>query len=277
MRLSKLASKYLTLAVLFALVGLLARPGQAAETTLRIGGTGAAVAALTHLAGIFNAAQDEVTVEVLPSLGSSGGIRALAEGAIGLAVAARSLKPVEAERALVAMPLLRTPFLFVTSRRGPQAISSSGLAKVYGSPQPTWDDGSPLRLILRPESDSDSAFLRSRFPGMDAALTRAHARPEVPVATTEQENLHLAGEVAGTLTAATLLQVTSEFADLSLLTLDGVAPTVANMQDGSYPYFKEFYIVRRATSEPAVEQFLQFLASEEARRVFAESGSLPLL
>jgi len=277
MRLTSAAASYLCLVALLTFPWPLPSPLQAAEAKLRIGGTGAAVATMTHLAGVFNASQDAVTVEVLPSLGSSGGIRALAEGAIDIAVSARPLKPAEAEKSLAALPLLRTPFVFVSSRREAQEIAAGQLAQYYGDPQPRWADGSLLRVILRPESDSDRAFLRDRFPGMAAALTKAQARPEVPVATTDQDNLRMAGEAAGTLTTATLLQVTSEFADLVVLPLDGIAPTVANMQDGSYPYYKEFYAVRRTASEPAVERFLQFLSSDAGRRILVESGSQPLL
>jgi phosphate transport system substrate-binding protein len=252
-------------------------PGRAAETTLRIGGTGASVAVMTHLAGAFNRQQGEVKVEVLPSLGSSGGIRALADGAVELAVSARPLKPEEAAHSLVAAPLLRTPFTFVTSQREVQPIRSNELPRLYGDPDTRWDDGTPVRIVLRPASDSDSAYLVDNFPGMGEALSHARARPEVPVARTDQDNIRMARRVSGSLTTATLLQIVSEFADVTALPLDGVEPTVANMQSGRYPHYKEMIIVRRADSGETVTRFMEFLASESGRRLLLESGALPLL
>ncbi|MGD1878804.1 MAG: PstS family phosphate ABC transporter substrate-binding protein [Kiloniellaceae bacterium] len=257
--------------------GLASQPGRAAEQTLRIGGTGAAIALMTHLAATFARQQPEIAVEVLPSLGSSGGIRALIDGAVDIAVSARPLRPAEAAQNLEATPLLRTPFAIVSSRRKPPSLASGDLAALFADPAATWPDGMPVYVILRPESDSDSAVLQQYFAGMTAALAAARQRPEVPVAKTDQDNIRLAGAIAGSLTAATLTQIVSEFAAVSTIPLDGVAPTVENMQNGRYPFYKELIIVRRSDGSAAMTRFIAFLTSERGRRILEESGSLPLL
>ena len=66
-----------------------------AETTVRIGGTGIALAALQEVGAGLTAAEPGVQVEILPSMGTPGGIKALIAGAIDIAVAARALKPEE--------------------------------------------------------------------------------------------------------------------------------------------------------------------------------------
>ena len=66
------------------LICVLGVTAQAAETRLRIGGTGAALGVMSRLAAAFAEQEPGVAVEVLPSLGSSGGIRALGEGAIDI-------------------------------------------------------------------------------------------------------------------------------------------------------------------------------------------------
>ena len=57
---------------------------------LRIGGTGMALAAMRQIGDAFTAAQPQTTVTVLPSLGTGGGLAAVAAGAIDVAVAARA-------------------------------------------------------------------------------------------------------------------------------------------------------------------------------------------
>jgi len=252
-------------------------PARAEQGTLRIGGTGAALALMSHLGAGFSAQDAGLSVEVLPSLGSSGSIRALAGGAIDIAVSARALKPEEAAQGLEAIPLLQTPFVLVSSHTVAQAIASDRLAGLYSDPAPRWADGTPLRIILRPESDSDSAMLESSFPGMKGALAQARGRVEVPVAETDQDNIRLAGEIAGSLTAATLVQVVSEFASVTVLPVDGIAPTVESMQAGRYPYSKQLILVRRAGAGAAVDRFVEFLASPTGARLIREAGSLPLL
>ena len=79
-----------------SLLGCLAvsTPCKAGET-IRIGGTGSALAAMRILGAEFQKRDPEINVEVLVSLGTLGGIEALAEGAIDIGLAARGLKPEE--------------------------------------------------------------------------------------------------------------------------------------------------------------------------------------
>ena len=264
------------------LICVLGVTAQAAETRLRIGGTGAALGVMSRLAAAFAEQEPGVAVEVLPSLGSSGGIRALGEGAIDIAVSARPLKPEEAAAGLRSAPLSRTPFVMVSSRAPASGETGSGfaagaLAGFYAAPAATWPDGTPLRVILRPRSDSDSAFLERHFPGMAEALAAARSRPGVPVAQTDQENFVLAGDIEGSLTTATLTQVVTENPQLTPIPIDGVAPTLENLENGGYPYFKDMIIAHRADSRPAALGFLAFIASPQGRRILRDAGNLPLL
>lgn len=265
------------LAGLLLVIAVAPLPGQAAEPVLRIGGTGAALSLMAHLGGVFRREHPDVAVEVLPSLGSGGGIRALAERVLDLAIAARPLKAQETARGLQALPLLRTPFVIVSSIRNPAPLDADGLAGLYGDPTARWPDGTPVNIVLRPASASDSAILARSFAGMEEALARARRRPEVPVAQTDQDNLRLAAEITGSLTAATLLQVVSEYATVTVLPIDGVAPTLGGLESGRYPYAKEMILVRRAGDNPALDRFIAFLASPAGSRIIRESGAVPLL
>jgi ABC-type phosphate transport system substrate-binding protein len=64
--------------------------GAASGAAVRIGGTGAGVDALAQL---FGEGHGGLAVSVVPSLGSSGGIKALLAGVLDAALIARPLKP----------------------------------------------------------------------------------------------------------------------------------------------------------------------------------------
>jgi hypothetical protein len=81
---------------------------------LRIGGTGMALAAMRQIADAFTAAQPQTTVTILPSLGTGGGLAAVAAGAIDVAVAARGLNDAERAQGLQGFSYARTPLAFVT-------------------------------------------------------------------------------------------------------------------------------------------------------------------
>lgn len=69
----------------------------AAPTTIRIGGSGDALATMQILGQAFNKTHPNVNVAIVPSLGSGGGIKAVLAGSIDLAISGRALK--QAERA----------------------------------------------------------------------------------------------------------------------------------------------------------------------------------
>lgn len=56
----------------------------AAETSLRFGGTGGSLGPMRQLSEAFMKVNPDVAIEVLPSLGSGGGIKAVLAGAIDL-------------------------------------------------------------------------------------------------------------------------------------------------------------------------------------------------
>src|SRR5690242_18866657 len=108
--------------------------------TLRVGGTGAAMQMLRQLGAAFTAHDTGTTVEVMPSLGSTGGIAAVADGALDFAVSGRPLKPAEANT-LEATVLATTPFGLASSNRQPGNIKSADVAAFYQDVASVWPDG----------------------------------------------------------------------------------------------------------------------------------------
>ena len=78
------------LVILGVVLGLVL-PGGANAQTLRVGGTGAAAGMMKTLGEAFSAATPGVRLDIVPSLGSSGGIAAVRDGALDLAVPSREL------------------------------------------------------------------------------------------------------------------------------------------------------------------------------------------
>lgn len=107
-------------AAIFALIllGTTGWPARAEPVEMRAGGTGSATALLRRLATEFDRQRPD-RMEVIANLGTGGAIRALADGALDLAVAARPLKPEEQAQGLNVAIMLRTPFIFATSHKSP--------------------------------------------------------------------------------------------------------------------------------------------------------------
>ena len=70
----------------------LSAPADASAETLTFSGTGGALGMMNILGAAFAEANPGVTVDVLPSLGSGGGIKAVLAGAIDLGLSALLVK-----------------------------------------------------------------------------------------------------------------------------------------------------------------------------------------
>ncbi|MCY0096727.1 substrate-binding domain-containing protein [Hoeflea ulvae] len=267
--------KFSSYGLMAALTVLASSVPASADQTLRIGGTGAATVLMERLGTAFTAREPETTVEVIQGLGSSGGIAATRDGALDIAVSARPLKP--EETGMTETVAVITPYGLVSSNPNPGDIAKNDVAAFYASTSATWPDGTPVKVILRPKSESDTALLGQTFPGMAAAIDEVRTRIDVPVAATDQDNLELAKTIDGSLVGTGLAQMVTEGhqPDLRFLTIDGVEPTLVNLESGTYPYFKPFRFVYPEEPSPLVQRFLAFIGSSEGQSLLHEAGSLP--
>jgi phosphate transport system substrate-binding protein len=266
-------ASYTKLAFVLLLAGM-APFGTAAAQTLRAGGTGTAIGMLQQVGAEFTAATG-VKVDVVPSLGSSGALRALTDGLLDIAVPARPLKPDETAAGLRQFAVLRTAYVMATSHSNPNGMKSTDIAKIFAAEKPTWSDGTPIRIILRPRSDTDTALLAELFPGMGEALEAARRRAEVPTAATDQDNAALAERTPGSLTGATMTQLKTEHRNLRVVPLDGAEPTLANFESGAYRFEKKLYFVVPRNSAAAAQRFADFLRSPPGVKALRETEILP--
>ena len=246
----------------------------AAAQTLRLGGTGGGMGMAQRIADAY--AATGIRIEVIPGLGSSGAISAVADGAIELAIASRPLKPKEVGQGLVAAFFARTPIVWVTSHPAPPAIASADIPGIFESMTPKWADGSPINIILRIASDTDVSIVEGYFPGLAEAFAVARRRPEIPVTATDQDNVAVAERLPGSFVHAGFSQIVTENSDLRVVPLDGVEPTPESLESGAYPYEKPFYLVYAPGTAEAAGRLLEFLRSAQGRTLLRDAGSLPV-
>ena len=217
---------------------LLAATARRRRRRLRLGGTGSALGLLQQVGAEFTAAA-EIKIDVVPALGSTGAIRALADGKLDIAVSARPLKADESAAGLAQVAVLRTAYVFATSHRNPNGLKSGDLSRIFAADKSAWADGTPIRIILRPRSETDTALLGELFAGMDAAIETARRRAEVPTAATDQDNVDLAERMPGSLIGTSATQLATEHPNLRVVPLDGVAPTLREFRKRRLPLCEE--------------------------------------
>lgn len=253
-----------------------AAPGLGAET-LRMGGTGASIATFGLLAREYRKQDPSFQLDIVPNLGSAGGIQALLGGAIQISATTRPLKSEERAKGAREFAYGRTAFVMVTARPGLDGLSTGDIADLYAAAQPRWPDGQPVRLVLRPAHDSDSTLLAALSPAVKAALMQAMAREGMVVAMTDQEAVEAVERLPGALGTSTLALLMAENRRVKPLALDGVAPTLANLESGRYPHVKTMYLVLREDAPPAAVKFGEFIRSEAGQRLLARTGHLSVV
>lgn len=250
----------------------LALPAVAEEYA--IGGSGTNLGAMRILAEAYAARHpggDRFTV--LPSMGSSGGVKAVTAGAVALGVTSRPLKADEAAAGATAREYARTPFVFAAAATLPvEGLATADIAEIYAGRLAAWPDGTRIRMVLRPASDSDNDAIRAISPAVAAALKEAEARPGMAYAVTDQETARAIASVPGGIGPSTLALVRTEDWGLKALALDGVAPAPETIADGRYPWFKSLYVVTSPRSPAAAHAFVAFVRSDEGRAILARTG-----
>lgn len=234
---------------------------------VQIGGTGVGLGPTARvLAG-------RADVQVVPSLGTGGGLKAVLAGAIDIALAARPLTDAERARGLQARDWFRTPVIWASHPVVPvSGLKLDELLALYAGRSTRWSNGDPVRLVLRPENDSDTALMRAIGPSATEALRLAHARPGVLVASTDSEAVDAIGRLHGAVGITSLGMVLTETPSLKVLEIDGVRPTLQALGAGRWTLSKAVQLVTLGAPAPPVKAVMDALLSPDAGQILAALG-----
>lgn len=241
--------------------------------TIAIGGSGADLATMRLLAEAFQRVEPKVSVEILPNLGSGGGVKAVLAGKLDIALLTRALEDKETRYGLRKLHYARTPLVFAVAHDNPQTgIDRARLIEIYSGRNLRWKHGAPIRLVLRPDSDSDTAVLKQALPGIAPALSEAYERRGLPIAVTDQDAADAIETMPGAVGTSTLALLLAEKRKLKPLAVDGVVPSPATLASGAYPFAKELYFVLPAASPPHVQRFIAFVQSRQGAGILEKTG-----
>lgn len=244
-----------------------------AAQTLALGGTGGDLGTMQHLATAFEQVNPGITVNVLPSLGSSGGIKALLANTVDIALTSRALNDKERQLGLREIPYAETVVLFATPDENPQTgLTTADITAMFAGERQQWPDGTPVRVVLRPPNSADQRLLSQYIPGLEQALIAAEKRRGVPVTFTVQEAADTIEQLHWGLGASNLSVILGEQRKLKGLSLDGIAPTISNLENGSYPLPRRFSFVVPAELGEKAQAFIHFVYSESGAAILTRTG-----
>ena len=257
-----------------SLLSLLTLTATAHADKISVPGTGDGIEILRALASAYSndpsRAGAQTLVDIPPSIGSGGGVAAVADGRAVIGRVARPLTPSEAGAGIIAVPVMRIPaVIFAHPAAGVKELSFAQLAGIYAGDITNWREigGADLRIrVVRRESeDSTLKVLRATMPGWQPLVITPHSK----VAVTTQEAVESVKETEGAIgfgpNSATLNR------DLTVMKLEGMEPLAA-----AYPSVVTVSLIYRQNALPAeAEGFLKFAASAPAQAVISGLGASP--
>lgn len=259
-------------AVAVLAVMLVSGPRSVAAETIRISGTGGAMETMRILGEEFRKNNPGMRVELMPGMGSSGGIKAVLAGRLEIGLSGRTLNDEERLRGAVETRYAKTPYVFAVNRSLKiTGMTLDGVAAIYAGKR-DWEGGKRIRLVLRSPEDTDVPILKGMSPAMSAAVDIAVRRKGMIIATTDDDAANTIENVPGAFGGTTLSLFLSEKRAFRVLSLDGVVPSVRTMTDRSYPFSKTFFMVTRKDPSAAVRRFIDFVRSPAGSAILLKYG-----
>lgn len=248
-----------------------------AQTILKIDGSTGAMPLVAALAKAYEEKTPGTTIEIGKGLGTKARIDALKSGTINMAVASHGLKVDElVKQGMTVEKIARTPVvLAVNANVSVAGLSQAQVCSIYSGALTDWNDagGTPLAItpLTRPDSEVDAEVIRAGI----ACLTTLKMPPFVKV-------MDRGGDMAKGLTATTgaigmttTPVVEQSKGQIKTLSLDGIAPTEANVINGSYRLVREVYFVANGDAAPATKAFLAFVKSADGPRIIRANRAIP--
>jgi phosphate transport system substrate-binding protein len=250
-------------------------PREDTGDTLVLAGSGSNLPVTRELAAAFAATGAPQPV-VHVSIGSGGGIRALRDGVIDIALVSRALKPEERAQGLVAVPYARAPVIVAAHVSVPEPdISRAKLLTIWSGDVATWDDGTPLVVLQREQGDSSHSAVARVVPEFARVDDEAHQARRWRVLYTDDAMDEALSTTEGAIGLVGSGRIDPALA-IRALDVDGVDPSVDHVGDGSYPFSKDLSFVTLGEPDARVREFIRFAMSPAGREIVREHGCLPL-
>ena len=247
-------------------------PLSALAETITVGGVGSLSPLLKQLGEAYAQRNPGIEIHVIPPVGSTGGLRALAAGKVDIALVGRPLKPEEAGQATL---WVQTPLVLATFGGKSKGLSLPQIADIYAGRKTSWDDGKPIRPVLRGAHESETQALRSMAAEIDTAVGEALKRPGLPIAENDIDAIEMLGKIVGSLGTTSLGLIKSENARLQPLPINGQVPDLPSLENGRYPWRRIYHLVTKLLPSPATAAFMAYLKSPAAMASARKLDYLP--
>lgn len=251
--------------------------GESPSRPLVFAGSGSNLPIARILTEAFRRIRPEIKIEVPASIGSTGGIRAVAEGTVAAGLISRPLREQEKGLGLTVLPYARTAIVIGTHPSvADDGITFDELAAIYRGMKTRWRDGREIIVLTREPGDSSIEVLEREISGFREAYAESQRAKRWTTLYTDQEMNRVLARTPHALGLSDTGVITAEQIPIKALKVNGVPPTPENVSSGRYPLVKTLAFVFQKDKLPAgARAFLDFVLSKEGGKILRANGYLP--
>ncbi|HFD32206.1 MAG TPA: hypothetical protein ENJ28_05805 [Gammaproteobacteria bacterium] len=239
-----------------------------------IAGTGDSQKLLRNIARELESKLKGGKIEIPDTVGSTGGIKALLAGRADLARVARPLLENEKKYNLTYLLFAKNPVVFVTHPSVAQIhnLKIQDIMDIYSAKITNWksvgDKNHKIYPVTREPGDASVKILlkyRPDFHVNKKATKVIFSNPKTIEALVNHKY---------TLGFLPLSNVKGT--NLRVMNLDGISPTIENVQSGKYPLTMPLGIVYKEKPQGLAKVFIDFLYSKKGQDIILDFGAIPI-
>ena len=226
---------------------------------------------------------NETGISVIVNAGGSGsGFNQLAEGQTDIGMMSRDItdselekyKAIDFKRIAIGRDAVVPSISSEVYEAGVQALTLAQIADIYSGRVDNWAEfGGPDRAIFAIDKEA-SRGTRQIFMGVVMGNPKAET-PGTDLVTgsnnEEQTALTQSDSGIGMLSFAWLNE---DVRGLSIILDDGtaIAPSVENIQNGSFPFVRDLLVITRNDIKPTAQTFIDYILSPDGQTAVEQSG-----
>jgi phosphate transport system substrate-binding protein len=243
------------------------------DGAVHLAGTGAWLPLARALADAFGRARPGPAVVVHESIGSRGGLRAVADGVIDIGLVAHDEETPPAVDGCVTVPVARAAVVFaVHPSVHATSITSDEAIAIFSGRMPRWPDGAVVVPLLRESGDSATRLAGAALPGFADAVGREWERGRWPTLLTDADMGRALASTPGSIGLYDLGSIFLEGLPVAPLALDGVAPSTEALAAGRWPLVRTLTMLVGPRPSARARAFVEFVGEAEGRAVIAGCG-----
>jgi phosphate transport system substrate-binding protein len=219
-----------------------------------------------ELAQAFMAKNSDVTITIQGG-GSSTGVKSAADGTVDIGAASRELKDSEKGLGLVVYVLARDGIALITHpSQTVTNLTIDQIRQIYAGEITNWSEvggaDAAIDVVSREEGSGTRTAFEEMVMGADTVITAT--------AILQSSNGAVRTTVAGDKNAIGFLSFGYLDTTVKALSVNGIAGTVENAKNGTYPIVRPLLLLTKGEATGLVKEFIDYCLSDAGQEIVAK-------